>query len=83
MHLVVDLLPSARRRSRSIQLVTGPGRRSLDVPVFAAGGALLGMVGFAKMSTKPAFYAGPHAPAAMWHDFENVQKPFWDWTKHS
>jgi hypothetical protein len=50
---------------------------------FAAGGAMLGMVGFAKMGAKPEFYAGTYAPAAMWHDFENVRRPFWDWTKHS
>jgi hypothetical protein len=65
--------------------VAGIGLSLAGAPAnpFAAGGALLGMVSFAKMGAKPAFYAGPYAPAAMWHDFENVQKPFWDWTKHS
>jgi hypothetical protein len=48
-----------------------------------AGGALLTMARFAKMDTKPAINAGPNAPAAMFHDFENAQKPFWDWTKHA
>ena len=51
--------------------------------LFTAGGALITMGGFAKMSAKPVIYAGSYGPAAMWHDFENVQKPFWDWTKHS
>jgi hypothetical protein len=48
-----------------------------------AGGALLTMARFAAMETKPAVNAGPNAPAAMFHDFENAQKPFWDWTKHA
>jgi hypothetical protein len=48
----------------------------------AAGGALLTMVQFAK-ETKPPVTAARYAPAAMFHEFENIQKPFWDWTKHS
>jgi hypothetical protein len=35
------------------------------------------------MDTKPTVDAGSNAPAAMFHDFENAQKPFWDWTKHA
>jgi lipopolysaccharide biosynthesis protein len=41
------------------------------------------MVQFSKMDTKPAVYAGPYGPAAMFHEFENIEKPFWDWTKHA
>jgi hypothetical protein len=48
----------------------------------AAGGAILTMARFS-MDTKPVISPGPNAPAAMFHDFENVQKSFWDWTKHS
>lgn len=48
----------------------------------ASGGALMTMVRFAKLETKPAIYAGLNGPAAMFHDFDNVQKSFWDWTKH-
>lgn len=49
----------------------------------SAGGVLLTMARFAAMDTKPAVNAGPNGAAAMFHDFENVQKPFWDWTKHA
>ncbi len=49
----------------------------------AAGGALLKIAQFAKMETKPSVYAGPSGPAAMFHEFENAQKPFWDWTRHA
>jgi hypothetical protein len=48
----------------------------------AAGGALLTMARFSAMESRPAINAGPNGPAAMFHDFENVQKPFWNWTKH-
>lgn len=60
--------------------VAGIGLSLAATPVgpFTAGGALTTMGGFAKMSAKPVIYAGPYGPAAMWHDFENVQKPFWD-----
>jgi len=49
----------------------------------AAGGALVTMVRFAKLETKPAISPGLNGPAAMFHDFQNAQKSFWDWTKHS
>ncbi|MBS1857951.1 MAG: hypothetical protein JST11_21460 [Acidobacteria bacterium] len=48
----------------------------------AAGGALLAMTRFSAMESRPAISAGPNGPSAMFHDFENIQKPFWDWTKH-
>jgi hypothetical protein len=48
----------------------------------AAGGAILAMARFA-MDTKPVINAASNSPAAMFHDFENVQKSFWDWTRHS
>lgn len=49
----------------------------------AAGGALVTMARFAKLETKPSIYPGLNSPAAMFHDYANAQKSFWDWTKHS
>jgi hypothetical protein len=49
----------------------------------AAAGALVTMVRFAKLEKKPTLFPGLNGPAAMFHDFDNAQKPFWDWTKHS
>jgi hypothetical protein len=65
--------------------VAGIGLNVAGAPAnpFVAGGALITLGGFAKMSAKPVIYAGSYGPAAMWHDFENIQKPFWNWTKHS
>jgi hypothetical protein len=57
-------------------------RKRLRTPWFA-GGALLTMAQFAAMETKPAFNVGRNASAAMFHDFENAQKSFWDWSKHA
>ena len=59
------------------------GLAAVPANPLAAGGALLTMAQFAKLETKPVVHAGPNGPAAMFHEFENAQKPFWDWTKHS
>jgi hypothetical protein len=40
------------------------------------------MAGFARLESKPTVYPGPNGPAAMFHDFDNARKPFWNWTKH-
>jgi len=34
------------------------------------------------LETKITISPGLNTPAAMFHDFENAQKSFWDWTKH-
>lgn len=47
----------------------------------SAAGALVTMMGFGKLETKITI-SGPNTPAAMFHDFENAQKSFWNWTKH-
>jgi hypothetical protein len=58
----------------------GIGLGSLDA--LSAAGALVTMVGFAKLDTKITISPGLNTPAAMFHDFENAQKSFWNWTKH-
>jgi hypothetical protein len=62
--------------------VFGLGLSMATLNPWSAAGALVTMARFGKLETKITISPGLNTPAAMFHDFENAQKSFWDWTKH-